>query len=210
MTKLARGRGISHEWRECGKGSLLLDASPWKTTRLIWLPTDDGDVTVSSGMSPEPRLVANQQPLQRGRCDKRDSEDYRRSATNERTSESEAQVAAAALLAAQARSLIHLSAEAKLAGKKHGDADKPGPSQDDIPRGGSAKNECARKRGKHEHGYSPGRPPADQKVRLELIPLRKGNGPMDDGERRRECKGELSDDPKDEADQLAVRDIRKP
>lgn len=49
MTKLARGRGIDHEWRACGDGCLLLDGSPWKTIRLIWMPNGDGDPLIRYG-----------------------------------------------------------------------------------------------------------------------------------------------------------------
>lgn len=34
----ARARGIVHSWQRCGDGHICLDASPWGTTRFIWLP----------------------------------------------------------------------------------------------------------------------------------------------------------------------------
>jgi len=49
VRKLARGRGIDHEWRDCGDGCLLLDGSPWKTIRLIWTPNGDGDPVIRYG-----------------------------------------------------------------------------------------------------------------------------------------------------------------
>jgi hypothetical protein len=53
MPKLARGRGIDHEWRDCGAGCLLLDDSPWGTTRLIWMPSADGEPVVWYGSEPD-------------------------------------------------------------------------------------------------------------------------------------------------------------
>ena len=46
MTKVARGRGIDHDWRDCGDGYLVADTSPWTTTRLIWIPQGDGQPVV--------------------------------------------------------------------------------------------------------------------------------------------------------------------